>query len=78
LKNICDKIIFYEEKKTVLSEEQIKKAAQFCYYPIKDEFAQCLAWVVEELVCPEDVRDYSKEDMEEYIRKALEERINKT
>ena len=52
-------------------EGMIQFAAEGCYYPHQGikEFAMTL--VIERLVLPEGVDDYSLEDMAEFIRLAL-------
>ena len=50
------------------TQEIIKRAASAMY---RQEFDMALCFLVEDLVLPLNVTDYTKEEMEEYIRAAL-------
>jgi len=50
--------------------ETIKSAAKGCYYPTQDKEKQCMAWIIERLVLPNDVHDFTDDEMEVYIDNA--------
>jgi hypothetical protein len=55
----------------MLTNKQIEKITELCYYPSSDPEIQVLVWLIEELVLPKNVDAYTKEELLGYIKEKL-------